>query len=109
MNLPRFLILSLIALPSLAWTAAFNNPYGKVPTNATPGDKAFASYFRSETRQLAERCLAEFKTLEEWDKQRGELRRQIYDMLGLAPVPPKTDLKTTITGTLDHPEFTVEK
>jgi hypothetical protein len=40
---------------------------------------------------------------------RKKYRGQLFEMLGLDPLPPRTDLKATITGTLDHPEFTVEK
>ena len=29
-------------------------------------------------------------------------------MLSLSPLPPKTELHATTTGTIDHPEFTVE-
>src|SRR2546425_2581964 len=92
-----------------ALAAAFHNPYGKVPTNATPGDRMFANYFRSETRTLAERCLADVQTLEDWKQQKPQLRQQLFEMLGLDPLPPKTDLKATVTGTIEHPEFTVEK
>src|SRR5207302_11024558 len=37
------------------------------------------------------------------------LFRSLFEMLGLDPIPPKTDLKATVTGTLDQPDFTVEK
>ena len=49
-----------------ALAAAFHNPYGKMPTNATPGDHMFANYFRIETHTLSERCLADVQTLEDW-------------------------------------------
>ena len=42
-------------LATSAPAAAYRNPYGKVPTNATPGDRMFAEYFRAETRTLGER------------------------------------------------------
>src|SRR5207249_488085 len=40
---------------------------------------------------------------------RPELRRQLLDMLGLWPVPPRTDLKVQVTGTIDAPLYTIEK
>jgi dienelactone hydrolase len=92
-----------------AFAGAFHNPYGKSPTNSTPGDRMFANYFRAETRTLAERSLTEIQTLEDWQQQKEKYRGQLFEMLGLDPVSPKTDLKATITGTVDHPEFTVEK
>ncbi len=92
-----------------ALAAAFHNPYGKMPTNATPGDHMFANYFRPETHTLSERCLADVQTLEDWTQRKPRLRQQLFEMLGLDPLPPKTDLKATVTGALDQPEFTVEK
>src|SRR5712671_2003481 len=100
----------LLALtPGAISAAAFHNPYGKFPTNATAGDRMFADYFRREARTLAERCLADVQTLEEWRQRRLQLREQLFEMLGLDPLPPRTELKPTVTGTLDQPEFSVEK
>ena len=102
------LLASLIPLrPSLA--AAFHNPYGHPPTNSTIGDRMFADYFRAETRRLADSSLAEIHTRDDWNGRKDQFRRQLYEMLSLDPLPPKTDLHATVTGTIDHPEFTVEK
>ncbi len=103
------LVAAFALLTHAASAAAYRNPYGKFPTNATPGDRMFAEYFRAETRTLAERSLAEVRTLEDWNKTKVTARQQLFEMLGLDPLPPKTDLKATVTGTLDHPDFTVEK
>src|SRR5256885_2104678 len=92
-----------------ALAAAFHNPYGKFPTNATPGDRMFADYFRKEAHALADKCLADVHSLEDWNQRRPQLRRQLFEMLSLDPLPPRTDLKPTITGTLDQAGFTVEK
>src|SRR3989454_937776 len=92
-----------------AFAAAFHNPYGKSPTNATPGDRMFADYFRNETGTLAERSMADVQTLEDWKQRQPQLRQQLFEMLGLDPLPPKTDPKATVTGALDQPDFTVEK
>ncbi len=100
---------AFILLTHAASAAAYRNLYGKLPTNATPGDRMFTEYFRAETRTLGERSLAEVRTLEDWNKTKVTARQQLFEMLGLDPLPPKTDLKATVTGTLDHPDFTVEK
>jgi hypothetical protein len=73
-----------------------------------PGDKLLADYFRQETARLAARNLAEIKTLEDWTAKREGYRRELEEMLGLSPMPPKTDLKATITGRKDHEQFFVE-
>ncbi len=102
-------LLVFVLLATNASAAAYRNPYGKFPTNATPGDRMFAEYFRAETRTLGERSLADVRTLDDWNKTKLTARKQLFEMLGLDPLLPKTDLKATVTGTLDHPDFTVEK
>ncbi len=108
-QLPALLALALLACSSSALAEAYRNPYGRLPTNATPGDLMFAEYFRAETRALGERSLRDIATLADWQKQKDNLRQQLFEMLSLDPLPPKTDLKATVTGKIDHPEFTVEK
>ena len=95
----------------LALTVAVHaaSPYGKLPPNATPGDKLFAEYFRAETFSVANRTLADVTSLADWNARKDKLRGQLFEMLSLAPLPPKTDLHATTTGTVEHPEFTVEK
>ena len=77
--------------------------------DASRGDRMIAEYFRDQTRAISGLCLSDVKTLRDWETRHDEYRRQLADMLGLWPRPQKTDLKATVTGTVDHPEFTVEK
>jgi dienelactone hydrolase len=58
---------------------------------------------------VSDACLADVKTLEDWQRQRPELRRQFLEMMGLWPLPPRTDLKPVITGKLEADAFTVER
>jgi dienelactone hydrolase len=100
--------LAAILLPGLA-------PGATVPGQAPSGDGAsqndqkLADYFRVQAGALAERCLADIRSLEDWQARRGEYRRQLLEMLGLWPMPERTDLQPVITGKLEQPEFTVEK
>ena len=73
------------------------------------GNQMVADYFRNETARLSEQCLADIRTLDDWKANRDEYRRQLQEMLGLWPMPARTDLKPVITGKLEHDEFTVEK
>jgi dienelactone hydrolase len=66
-------------------------------------------YFRRQARQIADADLRDFKTKDDWEKARPELRRQLLEMLGLWPLPPRGDLHVTVTGKLERPKFTVEK
>ncbi|HMP81567.1 MAG TPA: alpha/beta hydrolase family protein [Verrucomicrobiota bacterium] len=104
---PRLLSLValLAALPLFAQT--FSPPAQK--EKATRGDALLTDYFRNETALLAGQCLAGIKTAADWNKNRDEYRRQLQEMLGLLPMPERTELKAVVTGRLDHDEFTVEK
>lgn len=73
-----------------------------------PGDDMIAAYFRDETTKISASCLAEEKSREQWNAHRDELRKQLLEMLGLDPIPEKTELQATVTGTVEHDEFRVE-
>lgn len=98
--------------PHLSLIVAFlfcASAFSAAPPATQKSRDALSAYFRAETAALAERCLADIKTLDDWNARRSEYRRQLAEMLGLHPEPPRTDLKPVITGKVDHPEFTVEK
>ena len=71
-------------------------------------DEALAEYFRRETRAIADRCLTDLTTSNVWLAQLPEKRAQLAEMLGLAPMPPRTDLQAKVTGRIEHDTFTVE-
>ncbi|NOY00080.1 MAG: prolyl oligopeptidase family serine peptidase, partial [Verrucomicrobia bacterium] len=73
-----------------------------------PGDQMIADYFKLETQRLTNRSLNNIKTKEDWVQARDTYRRQLYEMLGLQPLPARSPLDAKITGRLDHEEFTVE-
>ncbi|QOV92496.1 acetylxylan esterase [Humisphaera borealis] len=83
--------------------------YGRLPASPLPGDHLLEKYFEQRTRELSERCLAEVTSAEHWKSHKEQYRQELKEMLGLWPEPPRTDLKAVTTGTLDHPDFTVEK
>ncbi len=74
-----------------------------------PGESMLQEYFRRETQRLAQRCLQEVQRAEDWPRLREKYRRQLLDMLGLWPLPPRTPLRATVTGKIRHDDFTVEK
>lgn len=73
------------------------------------GDAMLARYFERETRLLADHSLADIKTLDDWQRLRPQYRRELFEMLGLDPLPPRTPLAARTTGKLEQPDFTVEK
>ncbi|MFP6766374.1 MAG: CocE/NonD family hydrolase, partial [Planctomycetaceae bacterium] len=72
------------------------------------GDAMIAAYFTAETKRLAERSLSDIQTRSDWEMKRDTERQHLLEMLGLAPLPEKTALKATVTGTVEHEEFLVE-
>lgn len=79
-----------------------------VSARATEADGLEASLER-ELEGVALSGGPEAQSSAEWEAQRPVLRQQLSQMLGLWPAPPRSDLKPVVTGTLEHPEFTVEK
>jgi cephalosporin-C deacetylase-like acetyl esterase len=77
--------------------------------DTTRGDRMFDSYFRRQTEQIADACLASIKTRADWELERPKLRRQFFEMMGLWPLPERTDLKPVVTGKVDTELFTIEK
>ena len=79
------------------------------PVKTSRGDHTIAEYFRAETAKLRDNCLTDVKSLEDWQQKRQIYRKELLEMLGLDPLPEKTDLKPVVTGRVEHDEFTVEK
>src|SRR5690606_28250103 len=73
------------------------------------GDRLLTEYCANETAKLSAAAFADIKTLEDWTQQRERYGSELHEMLGLDPMPPRTDLKPVITGVLQREEFTVEK
>jgi hypothetical protein len=73
------------------------------------GDRMLDTYFRLQTKQIADACLTDIKSKADWEKQRPELHRQFLEMLGLWPLPARTNLKPVITGKVNADTFTIEK
>jgi dienelactone hydrolase len=75
----------------------------------TPGDRLFDRYLARVTSEVSERFLDGARTLEEWQARRPRLHQEFLDMLGLWPLPEKTPLYATVTGTLDHDDVMIDK
>ena len=104
-----FAMLIRFALTAFLVLSTFLSARGAepAPLDTSRGDKMIATYFRAETFRLRDRCLTDVNSLDEWKKQRTELRRQLLEMLSLDPMPKRTDLKATVTGTVERDNFIV--
>ena len=72
-------------------------------------DEMIHAYLKAEVERLSANVLDGAKTKEEWVARRPTLRKQFFEMLGLDPLPEKTDLKASVTGTLERGDVVVEK
>jgi dienelactone hydrolase len=99
------------AIGAVLWTVVIGGAVASARqiSNATAADRQLAAYFQSETQKLQDRCLNDIKTLDDWKAKRPVYKRQLLEMLGLDPLPEKTPLEATITGTVEHEQFTVQK
>ncbi|MCR9116511.1 MAG: prolyl oligopeptidase family serine peptidase [bacterium] len=68
------------------------------------GDKMLADYFESETAELQNASLKDwdYSSPAAWKAEKAKRREELFEMLGLDPLPEKTDLKPIITGTLER-------
>lgn len=76
---------------------------------APAAEPPLAEYFRTETARIAARPLGGIDSAEAWTARRPELQRQLREMLGLDPMPDRTDLAARVTGTVERADFVIEK
>jgi hypothetical protein len=96
----RSTALLVLALPAIAADG---------PSDTTRGDHIRDAYFRNQAKRIGDDALLDVTTRADWEKKRPELHRQFLDMLGLWPLPPRTDLHATTTGKVDTQHYTIEK
>lgn len=78
-------------------------------TPDTPSNRTLQRYWELRTTEDHDAgSLDGIKTGEEWTAQKDEARRQLREMLGLDPLPARTDLKPVITGETKGEGFRVQ-
>jgi len=98
---PKAAVTGTLLLLGVAMSEAAETP--------KPGDKVFGAYIRQEALKLDGAYAEDLKSADDWKAHRDEYRRQVLWMLGIWPLPERTPLDATVTGTLDRGEFVVEK
>lgn len=69
-----------------------------------------AAYFESEVSKLEQQNeLSQFQSAAEWNEAKPKLQEQLFDMLGLNPLPARTPLQPVVEGTTEETEFLVER
>lgn len=101
--------LALVLVVAVVGRAAEPAKVDLAKVDTTRGDEMLAEYFRQETARLAAASLADIHTIDDWTSRRETYRQQLLEMLGLDPLPERTPLQATVTGTVDQEKFTVGK
>lgn len=97
-------ILVILSLVLSASSADFSD----IPTEPTPGDVMLRDYFAQETRRVEARTNALVSDPDNWPGKQASLRRELYEMLGLQPLPARSPLKAEITGSTTREGVIVE-
>ncbi|MFM8356949.1 MAG: alpha/beta hydrolase, partial [Verrucomicrobiota bacterium] len=78
------------------------------PAAAAPADEELQAYFADQVARIENGGLADVHHRADWETRREEYRRQLFDMLGLWPLPERTPLNPVVTGTVEQPDLVVE-
>ena len=108
-GLARTIMLTVFAGAVLLASGVCSAAYRQILTDMTEGENMIRDYFRGESVKLQENCLSEIKTLDDWLAKKEIYRKQLFEMLGMDPMPERGDLQAVVTGKIDHEDFVVEK
>ena len=103
----NILRLSLLFLAACPLQAA--SPY-PAASPETPANRTLQRYWEKRTAQVhAEGSLASVLTAAQWTADKAGARQQLFEMLGLHPLPARTPLQPVVTGVLQEDGYRVEK
>src|SRR5437867_11358338 len=78
-------------------------------SDAAARQEMVCNYLKKDAAEISSQCLSDVRDMADWKAQRTLLRRRLMYMLGLDPVPKRTPLHVRITGTLERPNYRIEK
>ncbi len=96
-----------LSIVTLAAGMAFAQALG-MPDQSSPGDSTIQHFLREESLRLDAQSNTDYASLAEWEKNRPRYRDEFLYMLGLSPLPEKTPLHATVTGTVNGEGYVVE-
>lgn len=65
-------------------------------------------FLRAEAATLRDEAWRRVDTKEKLEAERVQLHKEFLYMIGLDPLPPRTNLKATVVRTIDHDEYTID-
>ena len=106
----RTVIAGLVGLACLiAGSASAAGQVFCPPDRDAPGDEAIQAHLAVEAEKIHGRFLDGVASAEDWERLRPQYKREYFHMLGLWPLPEKTPMQATVTGTLEGDGYVVEK
>jgi len=78
-------------------------------TAAPLTDEKLQKYFEGEVARIEALSFSGIETADDWQKARPKLHRELREMLGLDPMPAKSELRAVVTGTIEREGIVVEK
>lgn len=82
-------------------------PLGE-PDRAAPGDRMVQNYLAAESIRLESPWSGDVASREAWQSKRAQYEREYLYMLGLQPMPARTPLHPTVTGSLSRDDYVVD-
>ncbi|MCI0664132.1 MAG: prolyl oligopeptidase family serine peptidase [Acidobacteria bacterium] len=73
------------------------------------GDRSIRRYLADRAAELEREFLPGIKRAADFEEIRPALREDLFDMLGLKPMPERSPLNATVTGRIEQPGYTIEK
>jgi dienelactone hydrolase len=101
------LVVLASAVVCIGVSIGLGQAYGP-PDRGQPGDEMIQEYLAREAQRIHETFMEGVASREDWEKLRPRYRQEYLHMLGLWPMPEKTPLKATITGTLEGEGYVVD-
>jgi hypothetical protein len=78
---------------------------GEATSPPPPGEAMVLEFLRQEVAAIQDRSPLAALRPESWPERRLQLRRELQEMLGLLPEPPRGDLRVVTTGVLHREEL----
>ena len=88
-------------------STGWGQAYGQ-PDRDQPGDEMIQGYLAREAQRIHDTFVQDVASREDWEKLRPRYKREYLHMLGLWPMPEKSPLKATVTGTLEGDGYVVD-
>jgi dienelactone hydrolase len=79
------------------------------PDRDAPGDRMIQAYLDRQSGRIEADFLRGVRSQADWERLRPQYQEEYFYMLGLWPMPEKTPLHATVTGTLRGEGYVVEK